>query len=172
MENDAFWTALAHLRNTVWPPSEPITMEEFGARAKTRYVEDDAELYMVRRDEEILAFGRLFAREIITPSGPLTVGALASVLTRPDLQGNGFGRLIVQGAFDRVHDGTFPVILFQTGVPGFYQKLGSREVFNRFFDSKSATPAANPWQSGPHIMIYPAAFAWPDGDIDLGGYGY
>lgn len=172
IKNDAFWTTLAHLRNMVWPSAQPITMEESGAKAKERCFMDNSELFTVRRDDEVVAFGRLFAREILTIEGPLRVGALASVLTRPDLQGNGYGRLVVQGAFERAGDGTYPVILFQTGVPDFYKRLGAREVSNRFFDSTSATPENNPWQSSSRIMIYPATFAWPDGDIDLCGYGY
>lgn len=171
-ETDAFWTKLASLRSMVWPSAEPIPMEEFGSRIKERYLEDKSEILTVWKNDEPIACGRLFARQIMTQKGPLTVGALASVLTRPDLQGNGYGRMIVQAACERVADSTYPLILFQTSVPAFYEKLGAREIFNRFSDSTSKTPDANPWRSGPHIMIYPASYPWPDGDIDLCGYGY
>jgi hypothetical protein len=71
-----------------------------------------------------------------------------------------------------VDGGEFPVALFQTAVPDFYTRLGSRSVSNRFVNSRnSEDPEANPWWD-PNIMIYPADAAWPMGTIDLNGSGY
>lgn len=169
----AFWEAVTRLRNEVWPPPEPMPVGERAVLIRERGQTDDSEVFTIWQDEQAIAHARLFGREIITPQGPLLVAALAAVCVLPQLQGKGVGRRIVEEAFSRVDGKTYSVCLFQTGVPGFYEKLGARLVENRFFDStNSQAPDANPWQPASQIMIYPAPFVWPEGPIDLRGYGY
>ena len=80
--------------------------------------------------------------------------------------------MIVQEAFKRVDQGEFPVSLFQTTLPQFYEKLGAVEVKNRFVNSKNNdAPNANPW-TDDHVMIYGNNSLWPEGQIDLNGKDY
>jgi GNAT superfamily N-acetyltransferase len=113
-----------------------------------------------------------FAREIGTSHDSLTVMALAGVACIESYRGNGFGKAVVEAAFDRVRDGAFEVSLFQTStaVRPFYEKLGCSAVENPTVNSlNEADPEARPWWD-PEVMIYPAgAAAWPEGPIDLRG---
>ena len=78
----------------------------------------------------------------------------------------------IEEAMQRVDQGEFPVSLFQTPKPGFYEKLGARKVNNRFVNSKNEQdPEADPWPA-EHVMIYPTPYPWPEGVIDLNGPGY
>ncbi|MCP4774691.1 MAG: hypothetical protein GY880_10660 [Planctomycetaceae bacterium] len=80
---------------------------------------------------------------------------------------------VTQKAFQQVATDAWPeVSLFQTPVPGFYQKLNSRLVTNRFVNRRNVDdPEANPWRDD-QIMIYPSEFAWPEGTVDLNGCDY
>ena len=98
----------------------------------------------------------------------MDVLGLAGVKTHPDFRLQGLGARVVRATLAYVDDGTFPLSLFQTNVPGFYEKLGARLVDNRFVNSLAADPQGRPWWSG-HTMIYPAGADWPDGEIDLVG---
>lgn len=129
---------------------------------------------------EAVATALIFRREILTPAGALVVQALAGACCRLSRRGEGWGRRVVEAAFAEVDRGRFPVALFQTSVPHFYEKLGARRVDNPFINSRF-TPDAHdlrrgtsderPWWE-PHVMIYPAGFNWPEGTIDLQGRGY
>jgi hypothetical protein len=80
---------------------------------------------------------------------------------------------VVERAFAMVSEGVFQWSLFQTGqgTKAFYEKLGARVVDNRFINSKSENPSANPWWE-PLAMAYPSGPGWPEGQIDLNGPGY
>jgi predicted N-acetyltransferase YhbS len=132
-------------------------------------------------DGRALAHAWTFPREIATASGRLRVLALAGVCSDPEVRGAGLGRAVVLAAFARIEACGCALSLFQTGVPDFYAKLGSRLVHNRFFDSLYVPPAPGarptngtrdePWWN-PHVMIHPAGASWPDGSIDLLGPGW
>ncbi len=137
--------------------------------------------FVVFEGGRALAHALLFPREIQTSAGPLRVGALAAVCSDPDHRGRGLGRDVARAAFKRVDDGAHPVSLFQTGIPDFYARLGARPVENKFINSRWQPPREgessghgtrdNPWWN-PHIMIYPAPYPWPEGEVDLLGPGY
>jgi predicted N-acetyltransferase YhbS len=141
----------------------------------------DHEVFVVFGDDCALAHALLFPREILTHAGLLRVGALAAVCTDPDHRGKGLGREVVRAAFARVEAGAYPVSLFQTGVPDFYAKLGSRTIHNTFINSRWQPPAEGrsadhstrdaPWWN-PFVMIFPATYAWPEGEVDLVGPGF
>lgn len=160
------------LKSSIWPTS---SLEESLTRWKSRH---STHCFLVG-DETVadvdqgmvLAHALIFKRELLTSHGPLPVGALASVCVHPDYRGYGWGAEVVRAAFSVMPELGVEVTLFQTGVPDFYRKLGARLIPNRFFNGQIPGDQNNPfWE--PHLMIYPAAFPWPEGDIDLNGEGF
>ncbi|MFP4052294.1 MAG: GNAT family N-acetyltransferase [Phycisphaerae bacterium] len=162
---------LRALRDAVYPPqtrdemrrplSDPAPEIDWPPARRERY-------FLLRRHGELVATSRLIPRRIRTADGAMDVLGLAGVKTHPDFRKQGLGAAVVRAAFAGVDDGSFPVSLFQTGVPGFYRKLGAREVDNRFVNRFGQDPAERPWWDKV-VMIYPADADWPDGEIDLLG---
>lgn len=175
--------AVVSLLNTVWP-SEDMTLPELveafpevrrrhrlsgseGARPSLRHLVWDS--------GELIAHALTFERRV-SPGDEhrreITVMALSGVCVAPSHRGKGLGAKVVRRAFERVDSGEFPVSLFQTDLPSFYHRLGAKVVGNRFVNATSEVdPNANPWND-QWIMIYPEAYKWPDGAIDLNGPGY
>jgi len=123
-------------------------------------------------DAELVGYAEIFPRTIFTSEGALTVWGLGSVCVTANRQGAGIGRKVVEACFKAVDKMENSISLFQTGVPGFYHKLNCREVNNRITNSQNKeNPEKNPFWDD-HIMIYPANYPWPEGDIDLNGKGY
>lgn len=129
--------------------------------------------FVIWQGEQVIAHARTFVREIIVEDQRLPVLALAAVCSDPEIRGKGLGVRVTQKAFQQVATDAWPeVSLFQTPVPGFYQKLNSRLVTNRFVNRCNVDdPEANPWRDD-QIMIYPSEFAWPEGTVDLNGCDY
>jgi len=159
------------LINATWPPkpgTRTTTLDETLAKWK-RW--ESAHFVITadgRNSGEVLAHALIFRRDVITPQGPLGVGALAKVCVHPDHRGRGWGADVVRAAFASLPALGVSVSLFQTGVPPFYEKLGGRLVTNRFVNGDSQD---NPFWDACE-MIYPAEFDWPAGQIDLNGPGY
>jgi GNAT superfamily N-acetyltransferase len=154
----------------IWPPAPgaPARRPE-EVLAKWR---EQSSTHFVVGDDEILAHALIFQREIITWQGPMNVGALASVCVHPDYRGRGWGIDVARAAFDYLPELGVEVSLFQTGVPRFYEKLGARLITNPIFDGTRTDGFRGDPFRDDYKMIYPAAFAWPLGDIDLNGPGY
>ena len=101
-----------------------------------------------------------------------TVLALAGVVCSPAHRGNGHGVAVVTDAFSRMDEQGLKLSLFQTEIPEFYEKLGSKRVQNRFVNSKNDDdPEANPWWND-FVMVYRADCDWEEGPVDLLGTGY
>ncbi len=168
---DADRERLGELRSAVYPPeamakfhrpvSGPAPECAWAAARRER-------TFLVREGGRILSVARFLPRRVETGRGPLDVLALAGVMTHPAERGRGLGRAVVRAAFAYVDDGTFPVSLFQTDVPDFYARLGAREVRNRFVNRLGQGPTERPWWSRV-TMIYPAAYPWDEGEVDLVG---
>ena len=162
-------------------PSAGSTLDEVVDRLRGKLPDEEGpaeqvpEYALLKVGELPVAMSVTFARKIDTPRGGLTVMALAGVACIESYRGNGFGRAVVEAAFERVRDGSFDVSLFQTSsaVRPFYEKLGCSAVENPTVNSlNQADPEARPWWD-TEVMIYPAhAAAWPDGQIDLCGPGW
>jgi len=174
--------ALQELGGLAFPP-EMIARFHIPVSAPAPVLDWPAEqaerVFFIRRDGRIIAASRFLPRRIRTPQGPLDVLALAGVMSHPEYRHQGLGRAVVRAAFDHVDRGVFPVSLFQTGVPEFYNKLGCRRVTNPFTNSLAANPTQTPWMEQPgtpwweqNIMIYPATYPWPEGPINLEGPGW
>ena len=114
-----------------------------------------------------VALARSFVRRIGTTAGERDVLAMAGVCTQSDCRGGGFGSQVVRDVYRRL-DRRVPVCLFQTRVPGFYRRLGGREVDNPVVDSSG--DGRGFWD--PHVMIHPAEAGWPAGEIDIRGPGW
>ena len=129
--------------------------------------------FVIWDDKEVLAHARTFVRSLSVEGSSLDVLALASVCTAPRVRGAGLGVAVTQYAWKQVGNPGWPhVSLFQTPVPNFYEKIGCRPVENVFVNSTDeSNPEANPWRD-PHVMIFPASFAWPHGCVDLKGPDY
>lgn len=123
-------------------------------------------------DGVFVAAAHSFVRTIGTEAGDLDVLALAGVATEPARRRAGFGTAVVLDALARVERGEVPLCLFQTGpARGFYERLGCVTADNRFVNSVGDPPEASPWFDD-WVMRYPAAAAWPGGEVDLRGPGY
>ena len=119
-----------------------------------------------------MAHASLFAREVHTEFGSIRLGAQSSVCTHVDYRRRGFGAQVVRAAFDLVDNGTFPVALWMTTIPVFYEKLEARIIHNNWINSQNTeNPKADPWPD-EQKMISPASYAWPTGQIDLNGSAY
>lgn len=129
--------------------------------------------FVMVEDDAVIAHAGTFARDIATPAGGITALALWGVCVNPSIRGRGLGKAVVASAIARIDQGQFTHGLWQTEshVVAFYEKLGAREVTNRFINSLAKDPQANPWWDG-HVLVYPAEADWPDGVIDMCGPGY
>jgi len=149
------------LEGVVFPKSAPPWPVEWPA-------EKAARVFIVRHKGRIASSCCFLPRRIQTCAGPLDVLGLAGVKTLPEFRMRGYGAAVVRAAFQYVDNGAFCASLFQTRVPGFYEKLGCRRVGNAFTNRFGEEPSGMPWWD-PVRMVYPAARAWPEGSVDLLG---
>lgn len=167
-------TAILSLINNVWPSKE-MSLAELVAEwlmGRSEVASRGSLHFVIWEESRVIAYANTFARQIHTSAGVLSVMGLSGVCVESTRRGKGLGKAIVRRAFEQVDGGLFPVSLYQTGVPLFYEALGARIVHNRFVNSKNIdNPQANPWWD-QCVMIYPARYDWSDGPIDLNGGGY
>ena len=167
--------SIVTLDQSVWP-SKDKTVDEIAAECMELARVDSAadsnsKRFVLWEDDQAVAHALTFEREIFTTGGSLKQMALAAVCVAESRRGEGLGARVTRKAFEQVDNGVWPVSVFQTPVPGFYEKLGGRIVDNEFVNSKNEEdPQTNPWWEA--VMIYPADFPWPVGQIDLNGGGY
>jgi predicted N-acetyltransferase YhbS len=157
------------LQGAVWPNDE----EADSAVACADYLRGDRacprrELFLIQAAGQVVAHAELFGRVIQAETQSFEVACLSSVCVLPSLQGQGLGKAVAQVALAKIDAGEFAVALFQTPVPGFYERLGARRIENVWVNSQSAQPTTYPWYD-EFVMIYPAAYPWPAGTIDLNG---
>ena len=170
--------SIVSLVNTCWP-NEAVSLRELIAdnlrqrkeNAQTM-IDNRTMHFVIWETKKAIAHSRTFKRAIFTHSGALEVMALAGVCVQPEQRGKGYGKAVVEKAFEQVHNRVYGVSLFQTDDPLFYKKLGCRVINNVFYNSQNtADPTANPFW-GTHVMIFPSSYAWPPGKIDLNGLGF
>jgi predicted GNAT family N-acyltransferase len=173
-EGDA--RAVAELLVKVWPRRTFDERVDILMNQWRDYRGPDAEFprtLIIRENGRVIAHAAAMPRTIGTSQGDITILALASVCSDPEMRGRGLGEKVVRAAFDTVDHGPFAHSLFQTSrdVRSFYEKLGCGLVTNRIVNSLADDPTKNPfWDE--IVMRYPAAKPWPEGDIDLRGPGY
>lgn len=162
------------LENKIWPhPAKSI--DELASEAfdfAQKNPDPWIRQLVIWEKDQAIAHARIFPRTIITEKGALRIMALASVCVLEEKRGKGHGKLVVEQAFRRLDESEFSLVLFQTGVPGFYRKLGAKNISNTFYNSQnSSNPDKNPWWEA-NIMIYPESYDFPPGKVDLKGFGY
>jgi len=102
--------------------------------------------FVIWKNKKAIAYAKIFPREIFMKQGSIKVAALASVGVDPNHRKNGLGAFVTKNVFEFVKQSSFPVSLFQTAVPGFYEKLDSKIVHNKFVNSKNEKdPQKNPF---------------------------
>jgi len=130
--------------------------------------------YIILKDNNnLVGIAYIFPREILTQTGKVTILALASVTTKKELRGKGYGKKVVKKAFSIVDKDIFPHCFFQTTpqVQPFYEKLGAKVATNKIINSKSDNPEKNPFWD-PIAMHYSPNHPWFEGTIDLLGPGW
>lgn len=161
--------ASAALQIATWPEAAEASGDEPPAYAIKR--PGALAFFALDAKGQLLGYAEIFPRTIFTEEGSMDIWGLGSVCVTKASQGQGIGRKVVEACFQEV-DRKQGVSLFQTGVPGFYQKLNCEEVDNSFVNKLDEQhPESNPFWDD-HIMIYPKGYAWPKGQIDLNGKGY
>ncbi|MBK1876430.1 GNAT family N-acetyltransferase [Pelagicoccus mobilis] len=169
---------LLNLWQRVWPLAEfdeESDLDRVREFRETRLGTTDREelFHVLCNGGRIVGVARSFLREIefIESGERIRVLALAGVCSEPEARGVGVGKAVVESAFARIGEDV-PCSLFQTGVPGFYEKLGAFLVENEFVNSKSADDSsARPWWD-PYVMVLGERGKWPEGRVDLLGAAY
>lgn len=167
---------IMNLINAIWPQAGKSSQEladRMYESIRAGNVKPGSIHYLIRDENEtIIAHANAHGRDIKTIDGKITILAICGVCVIPDYRKFGLGAKLINAAFTRVDNGTFALSLFQTSVPGFYEKLGAKQVNNKFINSLNTdTPETNPWWD-PNIMIYPASHPWNDEIVDLLGPGW
>lgn len=128
--------------------------------------------FVVWSGNKCVAHASIFTREIYSPDKSFNIRGLGDVCVDPSQRGKGLGKLVVKSLFTLVQQNKWEPVLFQTAIPEFYEKLGCRKIYNRFYNSKNLSdPEVNPFWDD-NIMIYPSSYDFPSGDIDLNGIGF
>lgn len=164
---------ISELLMATWPPEDDsFTLENAIEVYTTENTTDFGKVFQCYHEEELLGHTAIFNRTIILESKNLDILALAGVCVKMDQRGKNIGAELVRQAFAYVDNVKFPCSLFQTNVPGFYEKLDCKQINNRFINSRSESdPEANPWND-PYVMVYPKTYDLGDGTIDLNGKCY
>lgn len=162
--------ACAELWEHVWPTSGSPDTEARLHKMQTRSpgLRDERIHLAFDPDGTVVALARTFEHTIGYGDGDREIVALASVCSDPQRRGEGFGDAVVHAAFRRVDDRGVPS-LFQTPVPGFYERFDCRVVNNEI---TTTAPGAEAFDD-PWAMIYPADQSWTDDlAIDLRSPGW
>ncbi len=171
---------LVGLIHRAWPRTPPVEPEaEAQQRIKSQceYAGPEAEgpmWHAVIEDGRGVASASTFPRRIKTEQGEITILGLAGVVVDESRRGRGYGRLVVQRAFERVDQGVFPFAIYQTEPHNraFYNKLGAMLIDNPVVNSKAPEGPDTPAFWDPLVFVYPADRDWPGGVIDMLGPGY
>ncbi len=151
----------------VWP-SEGGTDKRLQKLSETYRRLDDHRVHRVSVNQQLVAIARTFRHVVGLDGRDTDIVALASVCTHPDVRGDGHGDAVVRASFAHVAELAIPA-LFQTPVPDFYARFGSRTIPNPI---TSSTPGAELFDD-PWVMIHPGDATWDDDAVvDLRGSGW
>lgn len=168
-ENDL--RSIVYLSREIWPPPEGMIVTMEGDIAKMINVENRKieKHFLLKENEKLIGYAKIFSREIKTDNKKINNMALASVCIKNEYRKKELGKLIVKAAFEFVDNKIFECSIFQTQAPQFYEKLGAKQIKNKFINSLNNNE--NPWWD-PYIMLYPKEYEITEKEIDLLGKGY
>ena len=162
---------ILRLMNLTWPDDDT---EKSVEEKVAGFYDDHSEkiCYCFYQDKELVGYAESIPLTIKIENNWLAVLGLGGLNVHPGWRRQGFGRVIVEAVFKRIDTSEYPFCLFQTGVPHFYEKLGCKEIKNKFINSNNqADPSKNPfWDE--YVMVYPASAQWPTGTADLRREGF
>lgn len=161
--------SIIKLVRSIWPSKDGIIRCEedelglfFADRPEERHI-------VLKCDNKVGGYARIFLRKIMIGKRIYRNCALACVCVNELQRRNGYGREIVRCAFERVDNKQYDCSLFQTAVPGFYEKPGAKVINNTCVNSLDNN--SNPWWD-KFVMIYPSSVETSDYIIDTNGKGY
>jgi len=171
----------AELWARVWPHGLDLDPEGLDAHAENRLAHmgsnydqlEGHQFHIAVSNDRVVAVARTFTHTVSTideggSSTSLSVLALASVCSDPELRGGGWGHLVTEAALKRTETEELTA-LFQSGVPEFYERFGSRVITNDVFTS---APGAKAF-TDEVVMIHPGTAAWDDAArVDLQTSGW
>ncbi len=160
---------VSRIRQKVWPDRQ-LTQDAYIPIVQGRFKKrPDMQVFVGFERDQVVTHAVIFPREIKWGGVLMPVTALASVFTDPERQGRGYASQVVSKAFAVVEQQSLPVVLFQTGVPDFYERLGATAIHNKWVNTVKVTDVDyQMWWDGS-IMIYPKTASWPEGELDLNG---
>jgi predicted N-acetyltransferase YhbS len=162
---------ILELINLTWSDDDTETSVE---EKVARFYDDHSEkiCHCLYQDKELVGYGESILLTIQIEANWLEILGLGGLNVHPDWRRKGCGRAIVEAIFKRIDSKEYPFFLFQTGIPHFYEKLGCKEIKNKFINSNNhADPSKNPfWDE--YVMVYPASTQWPTGTADLRREGF
>ncbi|MGD0339477.1 MAG: GNAT family N-acetyltransferase [Bacteroidota bacterium] len=157
----------------IWPSKNGI--DNIAERTKSYMKENSThfnKVILLWEDHTVAGHAEIFDREIFSNNRKIRNMALGGVCVRPSYRGKDFGKIVVQKVFHYIDIGQFECSVFQTNIPQFYDKLGAKIIYNKFFNSQNKGNDITIPDWGPYIMVYPKEYAFDNFDIDLNGNGY
>ena len=153
----------------VWPEwSDDVSIMAQGL-VNTMHEDPTFQVLVAWHREHIVGQVQLFQRVLQTPKGQIPVLAMSGLCCDPRLVRRGIGATLLERAFEEVDLSHYPICLFQTDDPQYFEAKGAVQIENRFTNRRNRkNPSSNPWRM-KSVMIYPNWNEWPGGDIDLNG---
>jgi aminoglycoside 2'-N-acetyltransferase I len=113
---------VSRLRNAVYPPEvlAKIVWRDITSAAASRRI-------LVTQDEEVVAAAGFLWRNVYLDGAPVLIGGLGGVMTAPELQGKGLGRIAVEAAMKALindRQPAFGLLFCEDKNTGFYSRLG------------------------------------------------
>ncbi|MGE5671630.1 MAG: hypothetical protein ACM31E_09310, partial [Fibrobacterota bacterium] len=156
--SDSDKISILKLVYSIWPSKDGIehSIENSTDKVFERFFTDrPGERHIVLKCDNIVSgYAKVFLREIMIGEQLYRNCALACVCVNELQRAKGYGREIVRCAFEPVDKKSYDCSLFQTAVPGFYEKLGAKVIHNVCVNSHDGN--SNPWWD-KFTMIYPSS---------------
>lgn len=159
------------LTDLIWPQTKP---NHYTSESRIQdFIDRNPKktCHFIYFDEELIGYAESFPRLVRVDRQEVTILGLGAVCVHPEFKRKGLGALLVRAAFERIDKQEFAVALFQTAVPGFYEKLNCKIINNKIINSLGENPDSNPFWD-PYVMIYPRQFIGFQTEIDLLGPGF
>jgi len=164
-DGDASRPLVSRLRNAVYPPEllAKIVWRDITSAAASRRI-------LVTQDEEVVAAAGCLWRNARLDGAPVHIGGLGGVMTMPEHQGKGLGRIAVEAAMKALisdRQPAFGLLFCEDKNTGFYSRLGWKRFDGEVTVDQPAGPMIYRIMS---VMVAPLGGQAPlRGHIDLCG---